>query len=99
MFVTSVMKRIGASCREGSARGLRAPTDDRSFLRAQDAAYEIPLRLCHMPGGVGTLDEMFEALTPIQTGKNRNFPIVLMGLDYWVALIVLWKRMAQAGTM
>ncbi len=52
-----------------------------------------------MPGGVGTLDEMFEALTPIQTGKNRNFPIVLMGLDYWVALIVLWKRMAQAGTM
>ncbi len=52
-----------------------------------------------MPGGVGTLDEMFEALTLIQTRKIRNFPIVLMGLDYWQPLVVLLKHMAEAGTI
>ena len=40
-----------------------------------------------MPGGAGTLDEFFEALTLIQTGKIRNFPIVIMGKDYWGELL------------
>src|SRR6201993_4129292 len=35
-----------------------------------------------MPGGVGTLDEFFEALTLLQTGKIKNFPMVIMGTDY-----------------
>lgn len=43
------------------------------------------------PGGYGTLDEMFEALTLIQTGKVSNFPIILMGTDYWGPL-VKWMR-------
>ncbi|MFM6976099.1 MAG: TIGR00730 family Rossman fold protein [Sphingobacteriaceae bacterium] len=40
-----------------------------------------------LPGGFGTLDEMFEALTLIQTGKVARFPIVLVGTSYWSGLI------------
>jgi uncharacterized protein (TIGR00730 family) len=50
-----------------------------------------------MPGGAGTLDELFEALTLIQTGKIKNFPIVIMGTDYWKELISFIEKMAQRG--
>jgi len=48
-----------------------------------------------MPGGAGTLDELFEALTLIQTAKIKNFPIVIMGTDYWRELIDFMNKMAQ----
>lgn len=44
-----------------------------------------------LPGGVGTLDELFEALTLIQTQKIHSFPIYLMGKDYWVGLMAWIK--------
>jgi uncharacterized protein (TIGR00730 family) len=44
-----------------------------------------------LPGGVGTLDELFEALTLVQTRKVTSFPIVLLGVDYWRGLIG-WLR-------
>lgn len=50
-----------------------------------------------MPGGAGTLDELFEALTLIQTHKIKNFPIVIMGTSYWEGLIDFVAKMAAAG--
>ena len=45
-----------------------------------------------MPGGLGTLDEMFEAITLIQTKKINNRPIVLVGKSYWEGLIEWLKK-------
>ncbi|MAQ47484.1 MAG: TIGR00730 family Rossman fold protein [Flavobacteriales bacterium] len=44
-----------------------------------------------MPGGVGTLDELFETITLIQTEKIQKIPIILYGTDYWRGLLV-WMR-------
>lgn len=49
------------------------------------------------PGGFGTLDEMFEALTLIQTQKITSFPVVLVGTEYWGGLVE-WLRNAAAGS-
>jgi len=50
-----------------------------------------------MPGGFGTLDELGEALTLVQTGKILNFPIILMGTAYWRPLLDQMERMVEAG--
>ena len=45
-----------------------------------------------MPGGFGTMDEFFEALTLIQTKKIKSFPLILMGSEYWHGLIEWLKN-------
>jgi uncharacterized protein (TIGR00730 family) len=53
-----------------------------------------------LPGGFGTMDELFEALTLVQTGKSRYFPIVLMGTEFWSGLLEWLKNtMVTAGNI
>lgn len=53
-----------------------------------------------MPGGFGTMDELFEAMTLVQTQKITSFPIVLIGTDYWGGLIDWIKStMLDAGNI
>jgi uncharacterized protein (TIGR00730 family) len=53
-----------------------------------------------LPGGFGTLDELFEALTLVQTHKVTRFPVILYGVEYWSGLLD-WVRstMAETGTI
>ena len=52
-----------------------------------------------MPGGLGTMDELFEALTLIQTMKIENFPVVLMSTEYYRPIMGLLAKMVAAGTI
>ena len=54
--------------------------------------------ICVFPGGFGTLDEMFEALTLIQTGRMQPLPFLLFGKDFWKG-IINWDVLADAGTI
>jgi uncharacterized protein (TIGR00730 family) len=54
--------------------------------------------VCVFPGGFGTLDEMFEALTLIQTGRMAQVPFLLFGRDFWEK-IINWDALADAGTI
>lgn len=54
--------------------------------------------ICVFPGGFGTLDEMFEALTLIQTGRMNRVPFLLFGKDFWTK-IINWDALSDAGTI
>jgi uncharacterized protein (TIGR00730 family) len=52
-----------------------------------------------LPGGLGTLDELNEALTLIQTNKVANFPVVLIGTAYWAPYMALLREMVREGAI
>jgi uncharacterized protein (TIGR00730 family) len=52
-----------------------------------------------LPGGFGTLDEIFEMATLVQTGKIRDFPLVLVGSEFWRPLVAFVQMLVTAGTV
>jgi uncharacterized protein (TIGR00730 family) len=64
----------------------RTLTFDHFFVR-KVMLVKYSLGFVLMPGGFGTLDEIFETVTLVQTGKIRRFPIVAMGRDYWQRML------------
>jgi uncharacterized protein (TIGR00730 family) len=54
--------------------------------------------ICVFPGGFGTLDEMFESLTLIQTGRIGRVPFLLFGRDFWER-VINWQALSEAGTI
>jgi hypothetical protein len=70
--------------------------DFRYFFVRKTMFIKYSLAFIIFPGGFGTLDEMFEALTLIQTGKINNFPVILFGSAYWAGL-VRWVQSKLVG--
>ncbi len=54
--------------------------------------------ICVFPGGFGTMDELFESLTLIQTGRMERVPFLLFGKEFWQK-IINWEALADAGTI
>jgi predicted Rossmann-fold nucleotide-binding protein len=52
-----------------------------------------------MPGGYGTLDEAFETVTLIQTGKVKHFPLIAMGRDFWAPVAAGLRHSLLEGAM
>jgi uncharacterized protein (TIGR00730 family) len=68
----------------------------RYFFARKTMFVKYAQALVCLPGGFGTLDELFEALTLVQTGKITRFPVVLVGSAYWAGLLD-WMRTTVAA--
>jgi uncharacterized protein (TIGR00730 family) len=107
-----IMEAANRGCREGGGlsvgcnielpheQGLNAYVDlgieFRYFFARKTMFVKYADAFVILPGGFGTLDELFEALVLIQTRKVRNFPVVLVGGDYWTGLLD-WVRGTLMG--
>jgi uncharacterized protein (TIGR00730 family) len=72
---------------QGSNRFLSRSLNFKFFFVRKTMFVKYATAFIVFPGGYGTLDELFEALTLIQTGKVRNFPVILFGKQYWSGLV------------
>ncbi len=71
----------------------------RHFFVRKVLLFKYSYAFVGLPGGIGTLDELFEALTLIQTGKIENFPVVLIGTAHWAPLTDLLHHLALTGAI
>jgi len=69
----------------------------RYFFTRKVLMFKYSYAFIIMPGGMGTLDELFEAATLIQTGKIKEFPVILMGKEYWEPIILMLEKMEERG--
>jgi uncharacterized protein (TIGR00730 family) len=76
---------------QGMNAYVRIPVNFRYFFVRKTMFVKYAEAFIIFPGGFGTMDELFESLTLIQTGKVRDFPVVLFGSDYWAGLLE-WLR-------
>jgi uncharacterized protein (TIGR00730 family) len=76
---------------QGMNRYVELPINFHYFFVRKTMFVKYSQAFIIFPGGFGTMDELFEALTLIQTGKIRNFPVVLFGSAYWTGLLS-WIR-------
>lgn len=72
---------------QGSNSFIDTSIDFRYFFVRKTMFVKYAEAFICFPGGFGTMDELFESLTLIQTQKIRHFPVVLFGVDYWKGLI------------
>jgi uncharacterized protein (TIGR00730 family) len=83
---------------QGMNRYVKTAVNFRYFFVRKTMFVKYAAGFLIFPGGYGTLDELFEALTLIQTGKVRHFPVVLMGTEYWSGILTwLTDVMAAEG--
>ena len=73
------------------------PLDFRYFFVRKVMFMKYSMAFICMPGGFGSMDELFESLTLIQTRKIKRFPIVLVGSDYWQGLVD-WIRLQMVDS-
>lgn len=83
----SVGANIQLPFEQGLNRWVNLPMNFRYFMVRKTIFVKYSAGFINFPGGFGTLDELFEALTLIQTGKLGTFPVVLFGSDYWGGLV------------
>ena len=76
----------------------RSVTCEHFFVR-KVLLFKYSYAFVALPGGIGTMDELFEALTLIQTKKIENFPVLLIGVDYWGPLVAMLDRLATEGAI
>jgi uncharacterized protein (TIGR00730 family) len=83
----SVGLNIELPFEQGTNRWVKVPINFRYFFVRKTMFVKYAEAFIVFPGGFGTMDELFEALTLVQTGKVRNFPLVLFGAEYWKGLL------------
>jgi uncharacterized protein (TIGR00730 family) len=93
----SVGLRIDLPFEQGETEWMDLPLDFHYFFTRKVMFVRYASAFVVFPGGFGTLDELFEALTLIQTGKVRDFPVVLVLRDYWNGLVD-WMRERMLGS-
>jgi len=81
---------------QGTNRWVERSINFRYFFVRKTMFVKYSTAFITFPGGYGTMDELFEALTLVQTGKVKQFPVVLFGKDYWGGLAD-WLKQRVAG--